>query len=129
MPSFTVDTSELRRLAVDLGHAAAGAAVQVRATTQRAALNIKRDMQEEASGSPHFNRVPASITYDTWEDRDGITAEIGPEIGKAQGSLAFLAYNGTATMGPIFSDPIGALRRESETYQRYLADAVAADLL
>lgn len=129
MDGFTVDTSELRRLSIDLGRAPERAAGHVRATTQRAAFNIKRDLQDEAQGSPSFARMPMSITYDTWEDRDGVTAEIGPEIGKAQGSLAFIAYEGTATAGPRFPDPAGALERESELYLRYLAEAVADDLL
>lgn len=135
MAGISVDTSELRTLAADLGRAPDRAYGQVRKVVQRAALNIKRDLQEEASGSVSFPRVAASISYETWETRDGIEAEIGPETGhesghpRAQGSLAWIAYEGTATSGPVFPDPAGALDREAEAFQDYLARAVAEDLL
>lgn len=129
MADFSIDTSDLRRLAVDLGTAPARTHDQVRKVTQRAALNIKRDLQEEAEGSARFSGIPASISYETWEKRDGIGAEIGPQIGRRQGSLAFIAYEGTARSGPVFPDPAGALDREAETFQDYLARAVAEDLL
>ena len=130
-----VDVSELRQLETDLGRAPERAYGQVRKVVQRAAFNIKRDLQEEATGSPYFSRVAASISYDTRESRNGIEAEIGPEIGhdpghpRAQGSLAWIAYEGTARHGPVFPDPAGALERESQTFQEYLAKAVADDLL
>ena len=127
MAEFEVDTSELRTLSADLGRVQDRALKQVRSTTQRAALNIKRQMQTEAGTSPHFSRVPASISYETWEDRHGVGADIGPEIGRAQGSLAFLAYEGTATMGPLFPDPSGAMEAEAEAWEAYLADAVVGD--
>lgn len=120
-----IDTSELRALAVELGRVPETANRQVRATTQRAALNIKRQMQAEAGGSAHFSRVPASISYETWENRDGIGADIGPEIGRAQGSLAFIAYEGSPTSGPVFPDPVGAMEAEASAWESYLADAVA----
>ena len=129
MAGFTVDTGELRTLARDLGRAAEGAEKQVRATMQRAALNIKKDLQAEAAGSDSFWRMPQSITYETWENRSGIYADIGPEIGKQQGSLGFIAYEGTARNAPVFSDPIGALMRESEAFERYMAAAVVGEIL
>lgn len=130
MAGIQFDTSELRTLAADLGRVPAEAAGVVRATTQKAALNIKKDLIEEATavGSRHFSRVAASITYTTGESRGGIWAEIGPEIGKGQGSLAWIAYFGHATTGPRFPDPAGALEREADRYGEYLAKAVA-DLL
>lgn len=129
MADVSIDTSDLRRLEVDLRAAPEQAHEQVRKVTQRAAFNIKRDLQEEAAGSVHFSGIPASISYETWEKRDEIGAEIGPEIGRRQGSLGFIAYEGTARNGPVFPDPAGALEREAETFQEYLARAVAEGLL
>ena len=131
----TIDTSEVCQLEADLGRVPDRAVRQVRATVARAALNIKRDLQSEAVGSPSFDRVAASISYDTVVTEDGITAEIGPEYGhpkghaRAQGSLAWIAYEGTATTAPRFPDPIGALERESDAFEHYLADAVIGDFL
>jgi hypothetical protein len=126
----TADTSELRTLSRDFGSAAEGAERQVRRTIQRAAFNIKKDLQDEASTSASFHRMPASISYETWEEPGaGVFAEIGPEIGRQQGSLGFIAYEGTARNGPVFPDPAGALEREAEAFERYMAAAVAGEIL
>jgi uncharacterized protein (DUF58 family) len=136
MARMQVDASELRRLQMDLGSAPERAYEQTRKVTQRAALNIKRDMQEEATGvSESFARVAASISYETWESRDGVEAVIGPEFGherghhRAQGSLAWIAYEGTARTAPVFPDPAGALDREADAFRTYLARAVVGDML
>lgn len=129
------DVSELRQLAVDLGGAPERAEGQVRAVVQKAALNIKTDLQREAQETTHFPGVARSISYDTFAVGDGWVAEIGPEIGhprghaRAQGSLAWIAYEGTARTGPTFPDPSGALEREADAFRRYLGEAVAAELL
>lgn len=122
------DTSELRALSADFGDAGPKIAREVDAIIRRGALNIKRDLQLEASGSQHFSGVPRSITYETVVRRDETEAEIGPEIGKGQGSLAFLAYNGTSTMGPVFPDPSGALARESVNTMEWLGRAAEGSL-
>lgn len=121
-----VDTSGIRSLARDLGRLADGAQDRVTATVTRAALNIKTDMQTEAreAGSTYFARVWPSISYDVVLGPAGVEAEIGPEIGRAQGSLAWIAYEGSATSGPRLPDPSGALEREADALDRYLAEAV-----
>lgn len=136
MSRIDVDVSELRRLQVDLGRVPEAARGQVRRIVQRAAFNIKKDLVEEATGaSEAFDRVRYSISYDTYETRDGMEAEIGPELGherghsKSQGSLAWIAYEGHARTAPVFPDPAGALDREAEAFQDYLARAVAGELL
>jgi hypothetical protein len=135
MAEMRADLSELRRLEVDLGRVPARAEDQVRKVLQRAAYNIKRDMQEEASGSVSFARVADSISYETYAGPDGWVAEIGPEIGhdpghpRAQGSLAWIAYEGTARTPPQFPDPAGALEREADAFREHLGRAVADELL
>lgn len=127
------DVSELRQLEHDLGSVSERAAEQIRKTMQKAAFNIKKDMQGEATGSPSFDRVRYAITYETRELRDSFVAEIGPETGhergdpKGQGGLAWIAYEGHATTGPQFPDPIGALEREADAFEAYLADAISDD--
>jgi hypothetical protein len=135
MARAEVDVSDLRQLEADLGRAPERAHGQVRKVVQRAAYNIKRDLQEEAGGSQSFSRVAAAISYETWETDGGVVAEIGPEIGnprghpRAQGSLAWIAYEGTARNGPVLPDPAGALEREADAFRRYLGEAVADELL
>lgn len=135
MAVVRIDASELRDLEFDLGTAGRRADDEVRKVVQRAALNIKRDLQAEATGSPSFDRVAASISYETFAVGDGWVAEIGPEFGherghaRAQGSLAWIAYEGTARSGPVFPDPSGALEREAEAFELYLGKAVADELL
>lgn len=130
-----IETREVQTLVADLGRLPDQASRQVRKTVQRAALNIKRDLQSEATGSQSFDRVAQSISYDVWDEAGGIVAEIGPEIGnprghaRAQGALAWIAYEGSATTPPQFPDPIGALEREADAYERYLLEAVTGDFL
>ena len=125
--SVEFDTSELRQLAADLGSAGARASGAVRATTQKAALNIKQQLQREASGREHAPRLPFAITYDTRELQSGIIAEIGPRTG-GPGSLAFYYY-GNSKVGPQLPDPMGALDAEAPAYAKYLAEAVADEVL
>lgn len=133
--SIRIDASELRTLAADLGGAPERAEGQVRRVLQKAALNIKTDLQGEAQDTTHFTGVSRAISYDTFAVGEGWVAEIGPEFGnpkgspRAQGSLAWIAYEGTARQGPTFPDPSGALEREAEAFERYLGEAVIEDLL
>lgn len=122
------DTSDLRKLSADLGAAGPKVAREVDGIIRKGALNIKRDMQREASSSRSFRGVPASISYDVNRSSDGVEAEVGPEIGRAQGSLAFIAYNGTSTMGPVFPDPAGALAREAVKTMEWLGKAAEGAL-
>lgn len=126
--SVEFDTSELRSLAATFGDAGSVVAREVQGIIQRGALHIKKDMQREASSSRSFRGVPASISYDVNRSSDGVEAEVGPEIGRAQGSLAFIAYNGTSTMGPVFPDPAGALAREAVKTMEWLGKAAEAAL-
>lgn len=136
MAGAQVDVSEIRSLAADLGAASERAVLQSRKVMQKAALNIKNDMIDEATGvSESFDRVRFAISYETFAGPDGWVAEIGPETGyerghvKGQGGLAWIAYEGHATTGPVFPDPSGALEREAEAFRAYLAEAVTDDLL
>lgn len=122
------DTSQLRDLATRLDRASGEVGREVVKVIKRGALNLRRDMRDEASGSEYFSGVPASITYETFFDRDSFEAEIGPEIGKGQGSLAFLAYEGTHTGGPVFPDPALALAREVPKVMDFMARAAQGPL-
>lgn len=135
MAKLEFDVSELRQLGVALGQVPDRAEDQVRKVIQKAALNIKTDLQQEATDTTYFPRVAASLSYETFAGPDGWVAEIGPEIGnprghaRAQGGLAWIAYEGNSRTAPTFPDPSGALDREAAAFRSYLADAVADELL
>lgn len=119
------DLGELTSLGADLAAAGPKAYDAIDGVVRKAALNIKNDMREEASGSGHLVHVPASITYETRLTVSGIEAQIGPEMRKRpQGPLAWIGYNGTSTSGPIFPDPAGALHREAERTIEWIGRAV-----
>jgi hypothetical protein len=125
--AVTVDTSELDRLVAELGAAPARVMPGIVAVTSKAALNIKRDLQQEASGVAHAPALPASISYDMHVRADSLEAQIGPREGGA-GSLALL-YFGNSKTGPRLPDPVGALEREAQHYVDFLAALVAKELL
>lgn len=109
------DLSQVNRLAADLGKGNAAMVTGARKILDVAAAKIKKDMAREIGGSPHFRAVAPSISYDI----KGLSAEIGPEIGKAAGSLAFIAAYGTATTGPSW-DHTAALQREAPHAVKFL---------
>lgn len=121
--TFTLDVSGANALAASF--VAAGKTVKAGApkVISRGALNVKRQMQDELKGSPHFKGVAPAVTYDL----DGSEAEIGPEIGKAGGSLAFIAAFGTSRT-PAWWDFTKGARDEAPKLERFLAE-LARDAL
>lgn len=128
------DASELRRLAYRLRTASKEADKAVQRTTAKAALNIKKDLQDEArtaGAGGYLSRVWVAISYDLTVADGVVEAEIGPEYGaekkskRAQGNLGWIAYEGSAVSGPVFPDPSGALEREAASFEGYLAAAAA----
>lgn len=123
MASVDLDLTEFTQLAGDLRKGELKLATEVRAIVQHGALIIKKKMQADISKSPHFASVAPSITYDTKITALGIEAEIGPVVGKAGGSLAHFAANGTSTMGPSW-DYAAPLIAEAKVVENLLLKAV-----
>jgi len=118
------DVSELNKLAVDLGRGNAKMVLGARKILDVACVKIKKDMAKEIGGSPHFRKVAPSVSYDI----KGLSAEIGPEQGKAAGSLAFIAAYGTATTPPSW-DHTASLHREAPVFEKFLGDLAAKSVL
>lgn len=116
-----VDDSDLRVLSRDLTGAAVKALPEVRKVIQRGALNIKRDMQEDAGGHPHFPHFPSSITYDTKLTPGGIEAEIGPDKSRPQGALGNILYFGTSNNAPVLDIEVG-IRAEEPRLDKHLSE-------
>jgi hypothetical protein len=77
----------------------------IRATVEKAALNVKNDAKETVTRDTpkgHARAYPASITYDvTSTPTGGTSAEIGPDKDKRQGALGNLIEFGSANNSPI----------------------------
>lgn len=91
--SIDFDFSELNKLSADLGEVPSKIIPLVRKAVEVTARNVKEDWQSgaaKASGS-HARLFPKSIDYDLGLETDGgISAEIGPNRGRVQGSLGIL---------------------------------------
>jgi len=120
-----IDTSPLSRVAVDLGRIGAKGVDAIEPVMKRAAQNIKTNMQQAFSGSDHFRRIAAAVSY----DRTGFLSstlgyEIGPEVGRGSGSLAGIAVEGGANGGGGSVDVQPALDAEIPNLEKYLGEAL-----
>jgi hypothetical protein len=124
---ITFDTSEVRRLAADLGAIPPATMPQVRAVLQKGALNIKNDWRQRWTGLSHVPALPYSITYDTTILATSARAEIGPDPSKRQGPLDNILEFGSINNAP---HPGGgpALASEAPKFEKALAD-VLGDLV
>jgi hypothetical protein len=103
------DSSGLRNLAADLGVIAAKAIPNVRKAVEVSARNVKDDWRKNAAkvDKGAARRYPSSIDYDLKFEDGQIGAEVGPNLGKAQGSLGFLEE----APGRVANAPQGNARR------------------
>lgn len=123
----TIDTSELAALVGDLRSSANDLMGKVRPAIAKGALNVKKQMRDEAAQSQHF-RIAHTISYDLTGNRDFAQAEIGPVKGGA-GSLANIAYFGGAHGGGgTIPDPQGAADAEAPNLEKAIGDILAAIL-
>lgn len=120
------DTSELDRLATELGQAPVEVAKGIAPVVRKGALNIKNQLRDEMGESTHFKQVVSSITYETHARGDGHEAEIGAVTqGKVVGDLAHFAYFGGANGGGgTVKDPEGALKDEAPRFIEALEDLI-----
>jgi hypothetical protein len=121
------DVSEVYEFALGLGKTADDVADKMRPVVSKGALNIKRDLQTEARGHPHFPAFPNAISYDTASTQSEISAEIGPDKDKRQGALGNILYFGTSK-NPAVLDINGPLDREEPKFLKAVENAIE-DLL
>lgn len=123
--SVSIDAREVRALHHDLTQAHKSIGPHVVRVVEKAAVNIKKQMQAEARGSKSFRGFAPAISYDI-KARGAfggaeVEAEIGPEKG-SPGSLANIAYFGTSRGGGTVPDPRGALDAEAPNVERFLGE-------
>ena len=121
------DVSDVYEFALGLGKSADDVGKTMRPVVQKGALNIKKEMQEDASGHPHFSYLPAAISYDTKATRSEISAEIGPDKDKRGGAIANIPYFGTSNNSAVL-DINGPLDREEPPFIKAIENAIE-DLL
>lgn len=141
---FTVDTSELDRLAADLGRVPSTAGKFIRQAVEVTARHVKDDWRDEAKGMAHAPAFPYSVGYDIGAGygmslgqsasavlsggivsagSSTITAEIGPDKGRAQGALGNLIEWGSINNPPQGLGH-GALQRNEADFERGITKAL-----
>jgi hypothetical protein len=93
-----IDTHQLDQIAIALGNVPQATLPKVRSAIQFNANLVKQEWRKSLQGNRFAPVVPYSITYDTQELGDGITAQIGAEkdTGKQGGVALLLEYGAPA---------------------------------
>lgn len=118
-----VDFSELMKLAADLGDVDRKVAPFVRKAVQVTSYKIRDDWRKEAKRSG-LAGYAASVTYETKESRDGITGEIGPDLGRNQGSFGFVEDAGGGVRSAPQHAGRSAARKNEADFVRGLEKAI-----
>lgn len=86
------DFTEVNALAADLGKVAERALPKITQAVQVSAQDVRDDWRAAARGMSgrHARAYPSAIDYDMKVTPVGPGAEVGPSLGKRQGSLGFL---------------------------------------
>jgi HK97 gp10 family phage protein len=95
-----IDAEEVHALEKVLVKAEGVAPKEARKVVARGLMNIKVDSRARIAGSKHFPRVAASINYETHVTLTGAWGVVGPEHGRPQANLAFIAENGSLHTAP-----------------------------
>jgi hypothetical protein len=122
----TFDFSELSKLAADLGEVPAKVTANVKKAVEVTARHVKDDWRDPLKQSERIPRGAQSVSYDVGVGSDGITAEIGPEIGGPGALVGMLEY-GTPTTPPTGYGH-GALQKNEADFIKGL-EIAAGDIL
>lgn len=121
---FTVDTSEARALASDLGRIPARAIPEVDSVLKKGANVLKKGMAAAFADSPHFKRVAAAVSYERKGFGREIAYEVGPEVGRGAGSLGGIAVEGGANGGGGSVKIDDLLEPEAAVIERHIGDII-----
>lgn len=120
--SFEFDTSEINKLAADLGNIPGRMVPPMTAAVRKSAESVQKAMRADARGHAHTPHFPASITTDVKTKVGQIEAEVGPDKGLTQGALGNILYFGTSKNGPVLN--INApLDAETPKFQKAIEEA------
>lgn len=129
------DTSELSKLAADIGKAPSRSGRTLRQAIEVTATKVRNSAREKSSGLEHAPAFPASITYDIGANHsllretlggggaDSIVAEIGPDKDRPQGALGNLLEYGSIN-NPPRGIMHGALQENEADFEKGVTKAV-----
>lgn len=116
--TVTVDASELRTLATDLGRIPDKVQRGIKPVVARGAHEVKRKMQADMRESVYFKGNAQNISVDVKVDGGGVEGLIGPK----PSWLSHIAYFGGANGGGGTVDILGPLGEEVEPFTKALGD-------
>ena len=119
--SFSMDLSDVTRLAANLGKIAGSSVKDVDAVMKKGAQNVKDEMVADVRGSTHFKGMAGSISYDSAPGIGGVRYEVGPDKSRRGGALGNIYYFGTSRGGGS-GDLEKPLRSESPRLEKALGD-------
>ena len=134
-----VEFSDLTQLTADLRAVVLDTGVELVKAVEVTAHNVRDSWRDKLKGSETVPRGAASVTYDmTAGDAPvgalpgstaakEIGAEIGPELGRAQGPIVGMLEYGTPTTGPR-GFGLESLRENEEDFERGVALAAEASM-
>ena len=95
---------------------------------KKGAVNIKNQLQAEASRSTHF-KIAKAINFTIEENEKSVSAEIGPDKRYRVARIANIAYFGGARGGGrSLPDPRNALEKEAAGFEKWLAKIAGDEL-
>lgn len=121
--TIDIDDRDARSLIRELDNIGKNITREVEAVVAKAAVGVKKDMQEDMRDSKHFKGAASSISYDLIATPSYVEAEIGPVSGpgRRRGDLASIAYfGGVHGGGGTVRDPIHAANEEAPRFVRAL---------
>lgn len=124
---MTADTQELEQLAADFEAIPGRLVPKVRGVVSKGALNIKKQLRQEARNSEHFGIIEPTIDYDLVVGEFGgdasIEATIGPNtLAGGAAHLAGAYFGWSRGGGGTLPDPVIALGQEEPGFIQNLAE-------
>lgn len=126
MSDFTVDVSEVRRLADNLGKIAGKAVKDVDLVVKKGAQNVKEEMAADVRTSKHFvgkkgPGLESAMSYDSAYSVGAVRYEVGPDKSRPGGALGNIYYFGTSRGGGS-GDIEKPIRSEAPRLEKALLD-------
>ena len=123
---MSLDTSETQKLVDAIDKFDSDVRSKSEAVLVKGAVQIKKNLQEDARGSKYFKQFAKKISYETTKRKNTTEVEIGPENDKPTGKNpgggpgAAIAYFGGANGGGGTLDFDEPVEREFETIDDFL---------
>lgn len=129
---MSIDSSDMRSFATDLGRASSRTAADVRRVVTTSANAVRKTMRSDMRKSRSFGVLADAIDREVSVTETAIEAEVGVRRRSgARANLGFganIAYFGSSRGGGTVRDPQAALDEEIPTLEKALSDAIGGAL-